>query len=132
MVTHKFSPIFALVVLTFLLMACGPAKPSPTCTDGSYHQTAVAAINQAANTYSMYARGTLSYPDAVVQGQRIDKEIRELYCTGDEHQIVINILKASWYAIEAEEKSGFSIANIYIERAYNGINVLQTYYGWRI
>ena len=90
------------------------------------------AINDAAATYVVYTRGQMSYSNAMDQGQGIAKEIRDLNCDGDEHTIVNNILKASWYAIEAEEKSGFAIANIYIERAFNGINVLQTYYGWRI
>ena len=132
MVNHNFKTMFVFILLSFLLLACGPAEPSPLCTNGEYHQIAVTAINDAAATYVVYARGQMSFNNAMDQGQGIAKEIRDLNCEGDEHIIVNNILKASWYAIEAEEKSGFSIANIYIEKAFKGINVLQTYYGWRI
>jgi len=132
MITYKSKAVFALVLLAILLMACGPAKPSPICNTSEYHTQAVFAINGAAENYVRYTRGTTDYDEALYQGQGIARDIRDLNCSGDEATIVNNILKSSLFAIEAEETSGFSIANIYIEKAFNGINVLQTYYGWRI
>jgi len=132
MSNHNRTNVFVFFFFALLLMGCGPKKPSPICDSPEYHPIVVSAINDAAATYVQYARGTMAYENALSQGQGIDKEIRDLNCPGEQHTIVTNILKSSWYAIEAEEKSGFSIANIYIEKAFNGINVLNTVYGWRI
>lgn len=132
MINYNRKAVFVLVLLAYLLMACGVKPPSPICGTPFYHTKAVDAVNTSAKLYVDYTMGTLSYKSSLVLAQQVDFEFRALNCPGDEHAILMNILKSTWFAIEAHEKSGFSIANIYIEKAFRGINVLNTYYGWRI
>ena len=124
------SSIVAIIILV-LIAACVP-KPDPICKQTDvYKQSAVNAINTSASHYVGYSTGSESYEDAEHSALSLYLEFKGYNCDGPSPQLVVFVLESTWKAIQANEASGFTAANSYVDRAFNASRNLHTVYGWK-
>lgn len=144
--TSTLRALYVLFVFVFLallvllgLTGCSSVQanePEPLiCSDyDSYKRTSTLMMDDAAAQYRLYMANVITYDQANQKGRELYWTTRENLICDDlpESEIVLEIVQASWRAIEAQELSGAAAANAYIEIAYNDMYTLTTEYDWEV
>jgi hypothetical protein len=128
----------ALLLAAGFLTSCSQAEEEDTpiaCADyDTYKTVATVLIDESAATYAEYMQGNTDYEDAVLNTSMVYMNAyMRLSCDNiEESEDVLTIIRNTRDAIPAGKFSDPAVANMYIDKAYNLINDLNTNWGWEI